>query len=92
MSSHKIELPVTANAERWDEFSPVMQVVHLSLKNKNKEINRDSARFGLMSFKADEKHFILNGRKIFLRGNLECAIWPLTGHPPMETEDRGGQD
>ncbi len=87
MSSHRIELPVSENAVRWDEFSPVMQIVHVSLKNKKKEIDRDSARFGLMSFKSDERHFILNGRKIFLRGNLECAIWPLTGHPPMDAEE-----
>ncbi len=86
ISIHRIELPIAANAARWDEFSPVMQIVHLSLKNISKEIDRDSARFGLMSFKNDERHFILNGRKIFLRGNLECAIWPLTGHPPMDAE------
>jgi hypothetical protein len=26
----------------------------------------------------------INGRRLFLRGTLECNIFPLTGHPPME--------
>ena len=28
--------------------------------------------------------FTMNGRPIFLRGTLECAIFPLTGYPPCD--------
>ena len=28
--------------------------------------------------------FVLNGRPIFLRGTLECAVFPLTGYPPTD--------
>ena len=28
--------------------------------------------------------FVINGRPIFLRGTLECGIFPLTGYPPTD--------
>jgi hypothetical protein len=27
----------------------------------------------------------MNGRPVYLRGTLECSIWPLTGYPPTDT-------
>ena len=44
-------------------------------------------QFGLRDFRAAGHHFKLNGRKIFLRGKLDCAIFPLTGYPPMNVEE-----
>ena len=29
----------------------------------------------------------MNGRRIFLRGTLDCAVYPRTGHPPMTVEE-----
>ena len=26
----------------------------------------------------------MNGRPVFLRGTLECSVWPLTGYPPTD--------
>ncbi|NDP22233.1 MAG: hypothetical protein GZ091_14305 [Paludibacter sp.] len=86
ISTHQIEIPLKANAQKWDEFNPVMQTMKVGLLN-GKEIQYDSTEFGLFTFKSDKRHFIMNDRKLFLRGNLECAIWPLTGHPPMESKD-----
>jgi hypothetical protein len=37
-------------------------------------------------FTAGGTQFLLNGRAIFLRGTLECANFPLTGHPPMDLD------
>ena len=41
-------------------------------------------RFGLREFAAKGTQFTLNGRPIFLRGTLECSVWPLTGYPPTD--------
>ena len=43
--------------------------------------------FSLRDFRAKGHHFELNGRKIFLRGKLDCAIFPLTGYPYMSVKD-----
>jgi hypothetical protein len=76
------------DAKRWDEFSPVLQNLEISLTAPESPKDTQMVRFGLLDFKAGRRQFELNGRPIQLRGNLECAIWPLTGHPPM-TPDGG---
>ena len=41
--------------------------------------------FGLRSFSASpDGHLCLNGRKIFLLAEANCAVFPETGHPPMD--------
>jgi len=71
----------------WDEFSP--QLYRLGARvdvDVGGSVRSDEARLnvGLREFSKDKRHFMLNGRKIFLRGNLECAVWPQTGYPAME--------
>ena len=42
---------------------------------------------GFRRLEADERHRLcLNGRRILLRSEANCAAWPETGHPPMEEE------
>ena len=40
--------------------------------------------FGMRKLEIRGTQFVLNGRPIFLRGTLECAIFPLTGYPPTD--------
>ncbi|MGQ1784887.1 sugar-binding domain-containing protein [Saccharicrinis sp. GN24d3] len=63
----------------WDEFTP-------NLYNFNLIAGTDttSVQFGYREIQKNNKVLTLNNQRIFLRGNLECAIFPLTGHPPME--------
>ncbi|MGL5018638.1 MAG: sugar-binding domain-containing protein [Luteolibacter sp.] len=82
-STHVVDVPLSRDAKRWDEFAPVFQNMNLSLAAPGVPETTQTVRFGLLDFKAGRRQFELNGRPIFLRGNLECAIWPLTGHPPM---------
>ena len=43
-------------------------------------------QFGMREFKTEGLRFIINGRPLFLRGTLECAIFPKTGYPATDTE------
>ncbi len=43
--------------------------------------------FGVRQLTSENSLLHINGRRLFLRGTLECAIFPLTGHPPT---DRAG--
>ena len=45
---------------------------------------RPSATFGFREIKAEGTQFVVNGRKTFIRGTLECCIFPKTGHPPTD--------
>ncbi len=40
--------------------------------------------FGIRDFKNINCYLCLNGRRIFLRSEANCAVFPETGHPPME--------
>ncbi len=69
----------------WDEFNPNLYAVNLSIENiDNTEITEI---FGMREITIQGRRFSLNGRKIFLRGTLECCIFPKTGYPPVDVEE-----
>ncbi|WP_051291143.1 discoidin domain-containing protein [Pedobacter glucosidilyticus] len=70
-----------STAKLWDEFTPNMSKVMVRLGDDERNI-----QFGMREFGIKESQFILNGRPIYLRGTLECSIWPLTGYPPTDVE------
>ena len=66
-------------AKLWDEFSPGLSELTVKLGGDERTV-----RFGMREFAAKGTQFTLNGRPVFLRGTLECSVWPLTGYPPTE--------
>ncbi|NOR74556.1 MAG: beta-glucuronidase, partial [Draconibacterium sp.] len=69
----------------WDEFSPNIYELSVELEYKNGS-DKKQVDFGLREFKVEGSQFAINGRPLFLRGTLECAIFPKTGYPPTEIE------
>ncbi len=69
----------------WDEFSPNLYRLKVSIEGKNFKDER-TVVFGMREFTTQGTQFALNGRKTFLRGTLECCIFPLTGYPPMDVK------
>ncbi|MBB6021029.1 hypothetical protein HNR77_002110 [Paenibacillus sp. JGP012] len=51
------------------------------------ELDRVEQRFGMRSFTAKGKQLVLNGTPVFLRGYVDCCIFPLTGYPVWEVSD-----
>lgn len=71
----------------WDEFQPVM----LRLKFKLKATaggqpygDERAVSFGMRDFGSQGNRLTINGRTVFLRGKLDCCLFPLTGYPPMD--------
>lgn len=75
-------LPTTAAITPWDEFSPALYQLTATLDGR--PATALTTTFGFRELVAQDREFRLNGHRIFLRGNLECAIFPLTGQPPMD--------
>ncbi len=73
--SHTIGIP---HPKLWDEFNPHLYKLSLTTGESHREVT-----FGMREIKADSL-LSVNGRKIFLRGTLECCVFPLTGTPPLE--------
>lgn len=82
-SEAKLELNVPAGARLWDEFAPELQTLAIALTAGS---FHDSwqAQFGLREIGTRDRQFTLNGRPTFLRGTVECNIFPLTGYPPTD--------
>ena len=72
------------SAELWSEHNPAAYRLTTKLQVGD-ESDQKEVNFGLREFKANGTRFEVNGHPIFLRGTLECCIFPLTGYPSMET-------
>lgn len=73
----------------WDEFSPALYKLTVSITGKGENIllgDRQSVTFGMRNFATKGTQFVINDRITFLRGTLECCIFPLTGYPDMNLE------
>lgn len=67
----------------WSEFTPnVYQLQAVLDSHDGKSVK--TVDFGFRDFKTDGSHFTINGRPIYLRGTLECCIFPMTGYPAMD--------
>lgn len=73
-------LALAADAALWDEFNPALHRLTAEIAGGE----RREAVFGLRDFTADGRQLKINGRPVFLRGTLDCAAYPRTGHPPMD--------
>jgi len=79
----KVFLP---QAKPWDEFHPNVYGWEFDLTDTNGKILASRIEhFGFRSLTAQGNSLQINGRPLFLRGTLECNIFPLEGHPPMGT-------
>jgi hypothetical protein len=82
-------LDMGAATQLWDDFSPALyELTSYLAGTADKKTIRDSRSitFGMREIDSDGAHFTLNKRKIFLRGTLECAVFPLTGYPDMSVD------
>ena len=75
-------LALRPDAERWDLGQGRMQ----SLTLGGEGIEPKLISFGLRFFEAREGRLCLNGRRVFLRSEANCAVFPETGYPPMEVD------
>jgi hypothetical protein len=83
----EVNLPMGANVRPWDEFSPALyeaSVLMTARRGGARFTGSAKVRFGMRDFSTKRTQFTLNGRPIFLRGTLECAIFPRTGYPPTD--------
>ncbi|MGF6823394.1 hypothetical protein M2317_002307 [Microbacterium sp. ZKA21] len=81
-----VEYALGEHARLWDEFDPFRYELTAELVSTAGAWSKDSRRteFGLRVVEASGTRITVNGRAVFLRGTLECCVFPLTGYPPMD--------
>lgn len=67
----------------WSEFNPYLCLVDVKMA-ANGMASQKSSSFGLRGLERKGNKLVLNGNPLFLRGTLECCIFPLTGTPPTD--------
>ncbi|NLV40911.1 MAG: hypothetical protein GXY15_06750 [Candidatus Hydrogenedentes bacterium] len=83
----ELEVPLDGAPALWDEFHPKLhELVVRTVANHGSAAREDTRRvsFGFRDIAADGMQLTLNGNPHFLRGTLECCIFPLTGYPPTD--------
>jgi hypothetical protein len=84
----EIDYPMGGSVASWDEFSPALYELRARVEGKTEGVwDERSLRFGMREFKAAGTRFAVNGRPVFLRGTLECCIFPKAGYPAMTGEE-----
>ena len=97
----EIELPMGDDVKLWDEFSPALYDLNLSLRGallarpavRQTRLDKqpwptlgDAARSPSACGKSASaaRSSPSTAGRCFLRGTLECAVFPLTGYPPTD--------
>lgn len=76
-------LTLATPAEPWDEFHPVLYRIDAALDSSQGLLSQAAAEFGFRHIEREGRSIRVNGRRVFLRGTLDCAVYPETGHPPV---------
>ncbi|HOW66199.1 MAG TPA: glycoside hydrolase family 2 TIM barrel-domain containing protein [Verrucomicrobiota bacterium] len=82
----ELDLPLPDSVRCWNEFSPALYQIQAELRgqaDQSKIQHEQTIPFGLREIRRQGRHIEVNGRRVFLRGTLDCCVYPKTGHPPM---------
>jgi hypothetical protein len=83
----RARLILPAGIPQWDEFNPSLLRITMEVEAMPvAEWMRDRLTItcGLRQFGTSRGQFVINGRRTFLRGKNDCALFPLTGYAPMD--------
>jgi F5/8 type C domain/Glycosyl hydrolases family 2, sugar binding domain/Glycosyl hydrolases family 2 len=80
-----VDYPMGSHVQLWDEFSPALYELTVRLTAADNSFEDEkTVTFGMRQISTRGTQFTMNGRLTFLRGTLECCIFPLTGYPPTD--------
>lgn len=82
----RIRYPMGDHPLLWDEFHPNLYTLKTTIVG-NEGRDSCSVDFGMRKFAVNGRMFSMNDRSVFLRGTLECAIFPKTGFPSTAVDD-----
>ena len=83
-----MEYPMEQEVKYWSEFHPEIYTLTATLTRQNPETTDTyHTTFGMREFKAVGKQLLINGKPTFMRGTLECAIFPKTGYPATDLKE-----
>lgn len=77
--------PMGNDFKTWDEFHPHLYLFTAVVTPYNSATTHTfRSSFGMRELAVRDGQMLINGNPLFLRGTLECAIFPKTGYPPTD--------
>ena len=81
------EATMPENIHLWNDITPNLYVLKVTLEDKKKQFDSREIEFGFREVSHSNSKILVNGKSVFLRGNLDCVHFPLTGYPSCKVED-----
>ncbi|OMF32128.1 hypothetical protein BK133_14855 [Paenibacillus sp. FSL H8-0548] len=81
-----VTLMLGEDAVLWSDSNPHLYTADIVLKQDGRMVDNQSRRFGLRCIETEGTKLKLNGEAVFLRGYVDCCIFPLTGYPVWDVE------
>lgn len=83
-----IDLYLGDGVKLWSEFHPDLYNLTVEVRVSSMSISDAlNTTFGVRTINAEGTQLQINGKPLFLRGTLECAIFPKTGYPPTGIDE-----
>jgi len=82
----RVEVQLGKDVRLWDEFEPNLYTAEVTL-DAGRESDIKAVTFGMRQLGQEGTQFTINGRRIFVRGTLECCSFPLTGYPATDVAE-----
>ena len=81
------EIALGKDIRLWDEFHPNLYSITCKIQTDAGDINYQhvkNAIFGMREVRQGKNHILVNGHPVHLRGTVENAVFPQTGHVPVD--------
>ena len=79
----ELDCPLGKDTPLWSEFNPYLCQAKVEIADSG-IFSQKTATFGLRNIEKAGNTLKINGKPLFLRGTLECCVFPLTGTPPTD--------
>lgn len=76
------EMPT--NLKLWDDVHPNLYELEITIRDRNKTLDSFKEEIGFREISTSKSKILVNGKPVFLRGNLDCVHFPLTGYPSCD--------
>lgn len=83
-----LESVMPVGVKPWSDTSPNLYNLNVTLLDrKGATIDNRIIEIGFREITTSDSKILVNGRPVFMRGNLDCVHFPITGYPSCEVKD-----
>lgn len=86
LKSCRETLNISQKINHWDDLHPHLYQLEITVA-QGKQTQRKTVEFGFRNISTSRSKILINNRPVFMRGNLDCLHFPLTGYPSCDVNE-----